>query len=209
MIVGISDGVGMTQIINSKSDKEEAKKHYLQFYQRHLDILEGKDWEECKWRVVKTTGDGLFFYTPLESKYIKCLRSMMKLYNNIQTPNPTRLFIYHCENKKIIYGKQISKKTSLRKHIIDDLFGDQLNLGFRLLNVASKPLFFTEQNFINKTFKNDKKNKEKINKFQYFEWENYAFMPIPVTKLKGITNVGFSIEEGIKPHWIWDIYEIN
>ena len=211
MIIGISDGVGMTNIINDKNLKE-AQDHYKNFYCKHSKILL-EDWKRCDWKICKTTGDGLFFYSEnnVGIDYSNYLQSIIALYHEINDDTqPSRLFVYACDSSKIVKGSAI-EDDNIKSFIENDLFGHELNLGFRLLGLASGPFLFTEDKFLEKIYKDEVSENPK----KQFRESGFTYTPIPITFLKGIKEIGFRSKTYIdaitnetkqkKPRWIWQI----
>jgi hypothetical protein len=211
MIIAITDGKGMTDKVSTllqENKIEKARQLYGKFFRIHVDILKNS---RLGWTITKTTGDGLFFY--INSKdYFGCLKVLIKLYkalNKIKIEDKfigARLFFFYCDNKDIIRGNL--HKTfcpSVRKFTYNDLFGHQLNYGFRLLSLASGKVIFTEQNFVSKLFPKIKD----INYSSALEIKGIQFSKrIPITYLKGINECGFSYNKKT-PKWIFEVNANN
>lgn len=213
MIIGISDGVSMTNIVGKK-ETTEAEQHYRNFYLKHCKILVQK-WSKCNWKIIKTTGDGLFFSSKAESNsnYLDYFRSVIELYNEINYDDQkSRLFVYLCDSEKVIEGKRIATDNTTgycMNFMQEDLFGHELNLGFRLLGLASGASLFTEDNFLIRVFPDKVCAHTPFNHHLADINTDIQFTPIPVTFLKGIAEVGFTSQKfngkKKKPRWIWEI----
>lgn len=213
MIIGISDGVSMTNIVGKKETKE-AQEHYRDFYLKHCKILVQK-WRKCNWKIIKTTGDGLFFSSRAEanSNYFDYFHSVVELYDEINyDEQKSRLFVYLCDFEKVVEGKRIATDDTTgycMNFMQDDLFGHELNFGFRLLGLASGAFLFTEDNFLMKVFPDKVGAHSTFNEPATANKPDIRFTPIPVTYLKGISEIGFGSQKfnGKKknPHWIWEI----
>jgi hypothetical protein len=204
MIIGISDGVGMTNKVGQFRTIDQAINHYESFYIKHYNVLK-ECWGKCSWEIVKTTGDGLFFYSKNTetSNCIDCLDCIIELHKAIDNQEQrSRLFLYFCDSSKVVFGDKMTD-VKIKYFLEKDLFGHQLNFGFRLLGLASGPILFTEEKFLEKIYPDQAKNHEA------FIQNNINYVPIPVTYLKGISEVGFRSktfnQTPKNPHWIWEV----
>jgi hypothetical protein len=216
MIVGISDGKGFTDMISKltrQGEGEKAKKLFADFFSIHTTILDNQ-----YWNLVKTTGDGLFFYT--KNKYasyatiLKTLQSLFKDLNRIniddQNTLKARLFIFDCRDKDIIRGNDVCFHQDVKRFTKNDVFGFPLSYGFRLLSMTKEAILFTEKEFM-ESLKNELNSDLDIYQTKAFQINDFTFSrAIPVVFLKGIDMCGFDYEvdndmTNKTPQWIWQI----
>lgn len=226
MIIIVTDMCGSTNIAEQNKNKQNfIYDFYSNAFHKQLALICAQDF---KWKIIKSTGDGLLITSTMEEDNPDSLFEFLNLIHELfikfkdgkDSLPPLRVMAHHCtvDSQNIVTDIEIKelentmviKNYSLFSDTLKtDIFGPQVNLLFRLSQTIIGSHFIISDDLVKLLALNSPLANQFLMK-KAFQLGNLLFgPPIPITHFKGIDSVGFTdAKKNRKPFWVWEVVKL-
>jgi hypothetical protein len=226
MIVALTDGVGLTNLLAKNHTSQSDRVNILSdFFRVQIEAFNDRACGPA-WHVVKTTGDGLFISVDEDEAtndnvfddVLMSMKQAKAACESLDVGIQLRSVVHHCARDEIIKGERLNiremaqpnRKLGLDVNAVNsDVFGLEIIRLARLASIAKGPFHLLTDHFIGawtgkrKLGAKKQQLQEMRVKFEHYDVDDE---PIHIPRMKGFEAIGedFSINFE-EPYLVWEI----